>query len=169
MSEKWWNENYIDRRKWIMENLEKINVSPAEALIVLLIDYLNETGSDFTLNSLSEKLHLSEKETDALISSLVSKGYLKITSENGRVRFLIDGVFSEKTEKRDLSSVFDLFEEEFGRVLSQSELQEINDWLSVYKQDDIIYALRQASIYNKKSFPYIRSILKNFSRGQNEN
>ena len=158
--EKWWNESFFNRRNWILENYQDINVSPSEAVVLLMIDFLNENNRDFTLNSLSEKIHLSEKETDDVISALVTKGYLKITSDGKKVSFVIDGVFDKPKEQVELGSIFDIFEEEFGRVLSQAELREINAWLGTYKQEDVIYALRQASIYNKKNFSYIRSILR---------
>ncbi len=50
---------------------------------------------------------------------------------------------SEKSLAFD-QSLFDLFESEFGRPLSQMELQRMADWLKDYEQKLICYALREA-------------------------
>ena len=55
--------------------------------------------------------------------------------------------------------MFDLFESEFGRPLSQTELQRMSDWLENYDQKLIGYALREAVTYDRKSFDYIDRIL----------
>ena len=37
----------------------------------------------------------------------------------------------------------------------------LNEWLTIYTQDEILDALRQALIYQKASFNYINAILVN--------
>lgn len=56
-------------------------------------------------------------------------------------------------------SLFDVFEMEFGRPLSQMELQRMSDWIENYDQKLIQYALREAIMFDKKSFDYIERIL----------
>ncbi len=164
--EKWWNESFFNRRNWILENYQDLNLGANEGLILLTIDFMNEFSQDFTIQSLAEKLHLDVKTVDQSISLLATKGYLKIASDGKKIRFLIDGVFDRpKVSPTKLSSIFEIFEEEMGRMLNQNELREINEWLEKYKEEDILYSLRQASIYGKKNFNYIRSILED--KGKN--
>ena len=159
--EKWWNETFFNRRNWILENYQNLNLTAAEGLILLTVDYMNEFGKEFTIQTLADKLHMDVKTVDQTISLLATKGYLKIASDGKRIRFLIDGVFdSPKVSFTKLSSIFEIFEEEMGRTLNQNELREINEWLEKYKEEDILYSLRQASIYGKKNFGYIRTILE---------
>lgn len=58
-------------------------------------------------------------------------------------------------------NIFQVFESELARPLSQQELERLNSWLGMYSQDEIIAALRTAIVYKKVSFPYMNTILAN--------
>lgn len=60
--------------------------------------------------------------------------------------------------------LFELFETEFKRPLSQVELQRLSDWSREYDQQLIVYSLREASINNAYSFNYIDKILCEWQR-----
>lgn len=57
------------------------------------------------------------------------------------------------------SSLFDLYEQGFGRPLSQREVQTICQWTEEYEDRLIRYALREALTYNKQSIDYVDRIL----------
>ena len=59
-------------------------------------------------------------------------------------------------------SLFDTFESEFGRPLSEREMEKLNEWVKSTHKKLIIYALRQASLDEKLSFPYIDKIISNW-------
>ncbi len=61
-------------------------------------------------------------------------------------------------------TLFELFEDEFKRPLTQVELMRLNDWSREYDQQLIIYALREASINKAFSFNYIDKILCEWKR-----
>lgn len=56
-------------------------------------------------------------------------------------------------------SLFDLFEREFARPLSQPECQRLGDWQERYDDKLIRYALRESLLYGKHSLDYIDRIL----------
>lgn len=60
--------------------------------------------------------------------------------------------------------LFELFENEFKRPLTQIELQRLSDWSREYDQQLIVYSLREASINNAYSFNYIDKILCEWQR-----
>ncbi|HAH93673.1 MAG TPA: hypothetical protein DCM01_07500 [Dielma fastidiosa] len=60
--------------------------------------------------------------------------------------------------------LFEIFETEFKRPLSQFELQRLSDWSREYDQQLIVYSLREASINNAYSFNYIDKILCEWQR-----
>lgn len=60
--------------------------------------------------------------------------------------------------------LFELFETEFKRPISQVELMRLSDWSREYDQQLIVYALREASINNAFSFNYIDKILCEWKR-----
>lgn len=60
--------------------------------------------------------------------------------------------------------LFEIFETEFKRPLTQIELQRLSDWSREYDQQLIVYSLREASINNAYSFNYIDKILCEWQR-----
>lgn len=60
-------------------------------------------------------------------------------------------------------NLFDLFETEFARTISQMEMTRLSEWSEKFEDKIIRYALREAIIYNKRSFDYIDRILHNWS------
>ena len=79
---------------------------------------------------------------DDTIASLISKGYLILVTDDGKIKFNIDNIFEVKNEMIEKSDIFDIFESEFGRILTQKEASIISEWLRIYDYNTIIKALR---------------------------
>ena len=126
-----------------------------------MIDFLNQHQISITHGILADKLKKDSDEIDDILSHLTAKGYLSLHFQDGKIMFHIDGVFEGNKEKTIAfdQSMFDMFESEFGRPLTQMELQRMADWLDQYEQKLIGYALREALTYDHKSFDYIERIL----------
>ena len=157
----WWKEKFINRRDYMLDHLDELTMTSDETLLIMLIDFLNQHQIPVTHGILAKKMKKDSGEIDNLLSQLSAKGYVQLTFQNGKILFEIDGVFAgakEKTMNFD-ASLFDLFETEFARPLSQMELQRLADWLNVYEQKLIGYALREALTYEHLSFDYIERIL----------
>ena len=76
---------------------------------------------------------------------------------------MLDGLF--KTDiARDQNildhSLFDVFETELQHTLTSREMEKISEWNRTTDRKLILYALREASTYQKLSLPYVESILK---------
>lgn len=157
----WWKENFVNRRDYILDHLSELTMNSDETLLIMLIDFLNQHQIPITHGVLAKRMKKDSEEIDDLLSQLSAKGYLQLTFQNGKILFEIDGVFAGANEKamRFDASLFDLFETEFGRPLSQMELQRLADWLNEYNQKLIGYALREALTYEHLSFDYIERIL----------
>ena len=161
MTNKWYKERFIDRRNWILEHLDELSVTSEEALVLLLIDFMNQYQIGVSHQALATKLKKSDDEVDDLLSRLSAKGFLSLELRDGKIMFELDGVF-EGNQEAAVSfdgSLFDQFETEFGRPLSQMEMERLAQWSEVYHQKLIVYALREALTYDKKSFDYIERIL----------
>ena len=156
---KIYQQRYFDRRSWILENISNLNLNSNEVLILLLIDYFNQYNEALNINTLSKGSNMEKTVVDDTISSLISKGYLVLLTDNEQVIFNIDNIFEAKNEMIENNDIFEIFEAEFGRVLSQKEASAISEWLRIYDYNTIIKALREALIYNKKSINYIDKIL----------
>ncbi len=160
---KFYEEKFFNKRNWILEHASRLNLTPQETLLVLYIDYNNEFNTTISMELLSSQLNLPQNEVDAVIASLVSKGLIKITSKNMKVIFNLGPLFEAKENSIVNDDIFELFESELGKVLSQKELVTISEWLRIYDRKQIINGLREALIAKKKSLAYIEKVIVNGS------
>lgn len=159
---KWYEERYVNHRDWILEHLEYLNLSEKELVVVFVIDYLNQHHENITLDLLCKKTGYKKKDLDDIISTLCARQYLDILASSKDVRFSLNGLFETEVAKdvRVLDApLFETFETEFKRPLSQKEMQKISDWNRNFDRKMIIYALREASAYQKLNLAYMESIL----------
>ena len=164
---KWYEQRYVSHRDWILDNMESLGLDINEAMLVLLIDFFNEHNIEITLEDLCKKTNKTKDEMDQIISNLTAKKYLDIYSAGSMVKWSLNGLFeadrpnSVKVVDRDL---FDTFESEFGRPLTEREMVKLNEWAKTTDKTMIIYALREASLYQVLSMPYIDKVLSSWKK-----
>jgi DNA replication protein len=159
---KWYEQNFVNRRDWVLDHLELLGLDANETILVLLIDFFNDHRIPVTMEILHKKSGLTMEQVDETISALCARRYLEIRASARKVRFILDGLYSTDTAKSERildSSLFDTFETEFGRPLSNQEMMRISEWNRTTDKTLILYALRQASAYRKLSVNYIDKIL----------
>ncbi len=160
---QWYKTNFCNRRDWILDNAENLNLTNNEIMFCLMIDFLKEHHIELSNAVLMGKLKLSAAELDQVIRSLSIKGYLDICSKEEI--FDLTGLFESDAihpmNEALFQSVFDVFEDSFGRPLSSNELVKLSDLSKIYQKEELIEALRTAEAYNKISMPYIEGILRN--------
>jgi DNA replication protein len=162
---KWYEQNFVNRRDWILDHLELLGLEADETVLVLLIDFFNEHNIPVTMEILHKKTGLTMDQVDQSISTLCAKKYLEIRASAKKVRFILNGLFETDTARSERvldSSLFDTFETEFGRPLSNMEMTKISDWNRTTDKKLILYALRQASAYQHLSINYIDKILNDW-------
>ncbi len=155
---KYYQETYFNRRNWLLENIQRLNLNSEEAIVVLMIDFLNEFQQKVTIPTLSKKCNLSNEVIDETIASLNNKGFINIKTKNG-VYFDISNIFETTNSMIDENNLFEIFEKEFHRIISRKETDMIAEWIRMYDQEKIIQALREAVLNEKMSFKYIETIL----------
>ncbi|MBQ6591310.1 MAG: DnaD domain protein [Solobacterium sp.] len=164
---KWYEQKYVNRRDWILDNLENLKLSPQELTVVMTIDFYNENRTDISMDILQKKTGLDMDELNRVVSVLCARHYLDIMASSRNVQFRLDGLFDTDTAK-DIrvmdSPLIELFEEEFGRPMIPNEMQKISEWNRIYPRKTIIHALREASAYQKRSMSYVESVLRNTGR-----
>ena len=162
---KWYEQNYVNHRDWILDHLDCLGLDEKETILVLLIDFFNEHHIEITLEALSKKTGMPSELVNQEISVLCAKKYLEIRASSRMISYRLNGLFETNTARdREImdTSLFDVFETEFGRPLSQPEMQKISDWNRSIDRHLIIYALREASAYQKLNLTYIERILKDW-------
>lgn len=156
-----WNSDYINRTNWILGHLARLKVSAHEALVILVINYLNEIHKPITYEDVIDMCHLDADVVDDCFTSLSDKGYLAIDSRNGRLDFLLDGLVNLPVEQ-DLmirQPIIKEFEEEFGKTLSGMQMEKIAQLVSDYGERMVIRALDEAAAYDKRSLEYVENVL----------
>ena len=164
---KWYKESYFDRKNWILENFDKLNLNADETMLILLIDLCKQSRKAVTYEYLTQKLHKDSKDIDKMIASLVAKHYLKLTTNAKGLIFDIDGIFEfdpEKYEIQENRDLYDTVSEIFGKPLSSSEMQKMNDLIEEYGQKEFMQALRVSEAQRKVKMSYIEGILRNEKR-----
>ncbi len=159
---QWYEQRFVNRRDWVLDHLELLGLTAQETVIVLLIDFMNDNKMDISIDALHKKSGFTENEVDQIISVLCAKKYLEIRASSKSVAFRLDGLYSTDTAKEERvldSPLFDTFETELKRPLNQREMEKISEWNRTIDRKLILYALREASAFQKLSIPYIDSIL----------
>ncbi len=154
-----YKEKYFDHRTWILENMAAVGLTMQETIIVLLIDLGNQYNEAISVEYLAKKSGSTNQEVDAIINSLFNKGLLTIKASGKKIIFDISNLFIMRPSAIQSDDIFELFETEFKKPLSQNQMVRISEWLRIYDKDSIIDALREASINEKLSLSYIEKIL----------
>ena len=161
---KWYKESYFDRKNWILENFDRLNLSSDETMLRLIIELCRTSRKQISYDYLSTKMRKSVKEIDGIIASLVSKNYLKLSANSKGLVFDIDGIFEFDPEKYEIAenkNLYDTTGDVFGKPLTPIQLQKMNDLLETYGQEKFTEALRLAEAHRKLSMSYIEGILRN--------
>lgn len=164
---KWYEQRFVSRRDWVIENQEFLGLSEKEFMIVLMIDFMSEHRIPISIDALAQKSGMEAKEVDETVSLLCAKKYLDIRASGKRISFRLDGLYdTDVAREAGIAdrSVFDLFESEFKRPLNQKDMEKISEWNRTYEKRMIILALREASMYQKVSIPYIETILREWTK-----
>ncbi len=161
-------DNVVSIPKVLMTSYKDLLMTDEE--FILLIYLLNNNVLD--PKQISSDLKLDLTTTFTYISSLESKDILKIiTTVNNGIReeqFSFEGLYNklaflivnEKEENPDVTNLFTIFEEEFGRTLSPMEYEIIGGWKeNKYTDELIIEALKEATYNGVSNLRYIDKIL----------
>jgi len=162
---KWYKQNYVNRRDWLIENTSLLGLDSNEFMICMVIDYMNQFNETITMDSLKNKTGLDMKILEEGIESLIGKRYLSITASAKGAVFSLDEMYDTDIAKeisildRDL---YQMFEMEFGRTLNHHEMEKISEWNRVIDQRIIKLALLEASAHRVLKIEYIDKILSNW-------
>ncbi len=156
-----WNSDYINRTGWIFDHLSLLKVTSDEALLLLVISYLNDHHKSIGVETLMEYCHMDDLKVDDLIASLSDKGYLIVDTFNNQVRFRLDGLIEIPTGEAAFlkQPVIQEFEEEFGRTLSGAQMDKIIQLCGLFGERMVLRALDEASVYDKRSIEYVENVL----------
>lgn len=161
-----WNASWFDRNAWIFDHIEQFSLSSREILVLLVINYLNDSHQTVTPDAICAKTGLDADQVDQAIESLDGRGYLKVEMKNRRLCFLLDGLIEGAAQAAGSlqPGLIGEFAAEFGRPLSPSEMERISALSETYTPASIAHALDECAIYDKHSVSYVETILAAWKR-----
>lgn len=173
--------NQISIPTKLLTHYKKMQLTETDIVVILqLYAFLQDDITFPTPVQLAERLTISETEVMGILRKLIQKQLLTIDELNNEHNQLSEAynlnplwneLFSTMNEKQQLdeeneATVFILFEQEFGRLLSPFEIETINVWIDEDKMKPALIkaALREAVLMGKLNFKYIDRILREWSR-----
>ena len=164
---KWYKENYVNRRDWIIENYHYFDFSPSEGILVLAIDYLNTYKIPINYSMLCKKTNLSEIEIDKVIRKLEAKNFVEMTIDGTIINLSLDNLYENNISKLETiksKNYIDIFANYLGRPLTSDEISRLYDWNKLFDEKIILQALKKAITVEKVNFSYIEGILRNWKK-----
>lgn len=153
----------------LLSNYTKIPIS--DKSLIILIYLLHEKGT-FNPQKIAEDLHIDLPTVLTSFDELSTKELVSIDliQKNGKMEETLnfDGLYkklgylitNEEVEEKMSQSLYDIFEQEFGRSLSPIEYELINGWLEADFTEEVIQLALKEAVYNGVSnLRYIDKIL----------
>lgn len=169
----------IDWRMILVDHYKKLGLNEKELSIILVTNSLIQKGVSFiTPDIIALKMTLDFQEIDTCFTNLIKKDILTLGgADNIQISIeplkkrLIE-IFSEELKKEtgdfgntEQNDIYVLFESEFGRALSQFEINTIKDWFDQGNTAATIKeALNVATLSRVKTIRYIDKILLEWKR-----
>ena len=152
--------------KILLMEYKKLKLDEKE--LIFLIYIIN--NPDFNPEVISKDLNIKTQDVLSLINTLSKKDIIKIESKNinnVRTEYISFDEFYNKLaliimEEDDVeeSTIYDVFEKEFGRTLSSMEYEIIGAWLEQnFSEELIVLALKEAVYNGVYKLNYIDKIL----------
>lgn len=157
----------------LFENYKKLGLTEKE-LIVLI--YLLNNVKIFNPKQISNDLNYKINEVMEVMEKLSSKGFFKLEIKKiGNVRneyINLDGLYNKlvfevinEEEKEIETTIYDVFEKEFGRTISPMEYEIINAWIeNGTEEETIILALKEAIYNGVSNLRYIDKIISEWTK-----
>lgn len=155
----------------LFTNYRKLNITELE--LIILIYFINNTKI-YNPKEISEVLNISLDEVLITVNSLQDKLLITIDMEKrgdkkvevANLKQLYEKLtFLIVDEEEEVTTIYDVFEQEFARSLSPLEYDLINAWIDAgYSEEIIKEALKEAIYNNVTSLKYIDKILEEWRK-----
>ncbi len=156
----------IDFKKLLILKAKSMKLSDQECYVLLLIMTLDEIGiKPITPSQIHKICSLSLQQIDETLIALVDHHYIARMNGSLDLRPIENLLLNQKSEEVQEVDLVSVFEDAFGRSLSQREVQLINSLKCQGHSDDmIIDALDESVKSGVVTFRYIEKILDNWAK-----
>lgn len=171
-------DNPIVVPRILFNNYRKLNITEEELIIVMLVISLGNK-IEYNPDIFVKELDMDRVKVMTLISNLISKNIISLEMvKNGRkteeyislslmydkLLNIVKDISDEDSVMID-NSIFSIFENELGKLLSPMQIEKIKEWVTTYKNEElIVMALREAVMNGVSNFNYIDTILNEWNK-----
>lgn len=167
----------------LLHHYATIGLDETELIFIIQMQsYLDQSVFFPNMAEIANRMRRREADIFSILHSLIQKNIISISTEKDDQGKVVDrysllplykklqellsrkrGQFEEKQQSINL---LEIFQQEFGRLLTPIEMQTIGEWLDRdhYSQDIILEALREAVLNQKYSLKYIDRILLSWDK-----
>lgn len=148
-----------------------LGLTDTDAMLVLhIITYQQAERSFPSLDELVDRMSLGRDGIAALLQRLTGMGLLQQHSSDQRasIRPLLERLYGLQESAEAVQSVFVRFEQEFGRLLSPLEYEQVMRWMDDdrYPEWLVVEALRESVMAGVFNFRYVDTILRDWARAR---
>jgi len=162
--------------RFLFSNYKMLNISDSEFIMIMV---LLSFGDKIVYNpdEFAKMINGDKHEVMMIINDLIEKNVISLVIEkNNRKTYeyismdlLYEKIFNmaidnQEEEKID-NSIFSIFENELGRMLSPMEYEQVKEWITSGNSNEmIVCALREAVMNGVSNFRYIDTILNDWRK-----
>ncbi|MBO6194712.1 MAG: DnaD domain protein [Bacilli bacterium] len=161
---------------YIIKYFDKLDLDGLN--LILLLYFINQKENiTFNITKISSDLNIESSRVLELINELNEKNYIAIEMRKNDTGVIeefistdlffnkISSLLMENQENTENNDIYSVFEKEFGRVLSPTEVEIVNKWTeSSISEEMIKEALKEAVLNGVHNMRYIDSILFNWTK-----
>lgn len=171
-------DNPIVVPRILFNNYRKLNINEEELVIVMLVISLGNK-IEYNPDIFVKELDIDRVRVMTLISNLIGKNIISLEMvKNGRkteeyislslmydkLVNIVKDISDEDSVNID-TSIFSIFENELGKLLSPMQIEKIKEWVITYKNEElIVMALQEAVMNGVSNFNYIDTILNEWNK-----
>ncbi len=168
------NKKLVAESIFIKEAL-KLNLSLNEFLLLLYFD--NSYDVVFDIKVIAKTLNMKDDDVIEAYGSLMSKKIINVKAEKdcfGKIKesVSLENFYSEirsdykSKEKENIKTdIYETFEKEFGRTLSNTDYEIINAWIESGFSERLIEAALKEAVYNGAlTLRYVDKVLYEWNR-----
>ena len=168
------NKKLVAETIFIKEAL-KLNLSLNEFLLLLYFD--NSYEVVFDIKVVAKTLNMKEEDVLNAYGTLMAKKIISVKAEKdgfGKIResVSLDNFYNEiksdykiKEKEETKSDIYEVFEKNFGRTLSNTDYEIINAWIESGFSEELIEAALKEAVYNGAlTLRYVDKVLYEWNR-----
>ena len=148
---------------------KSLGLTDTDAMLVLqIITYQQAERSFPSLDELGERMSLGRDGIAASLQRLTGTGLLQQSDQRASIRPLLERLYGLHESMAAAQSVFVRFEQEFGRLLSPLEYEQVMRWMDDDRHPEwlVVEALRESVMAGVFNFRYVDTILRDWARAR---